>query len=98
MKFKGWDWTELQKVFGFSELKDEDAAEVIEFGLDDLLSRFDSYDEIDAKRVRRIRKFVRTVAAHEHGYDWKVYTAIAEIESDWTFLCWVRESYKGMWT
>ena len=113
MKFRGWDWTEMLRLWPETKkikwpestplnlFADEEAqATFIREKIASLqLAEFNKkLTNKEKLKVQNIRNFVMTVAGHKRHTSYPLYRGLAKIKDDETFLKYTAILLEGLWT
>src|SRR6266850_3839300 len=109
IRFRGFDWTELGQIWGL-EITGDDAiwAQVVRQRLWEACLVAEGHqmggvdhrpDYVLAKwQIKQVRRYVMKISDDSHGYDGKVWSAIAMIKCDSTFVKWISQFLEFAWT
>lgn len=100
-KFKGYDWTELSEYFGLDidGEKEQTLKEFIE-EIHGLLHNGKKSKKIAERRIKALRKYLKEVVdiSFQYGYEAPVWSGLARIKDDHTFLRFYTALVYHMWT
>ncbi len=103
--FKGWDWTELLTVFNIEhndKLEESFLAHLLKLRIQDACGvalGICGGDKVEAQaKLDKVRKYLWTMAEHDFSTDAAVWRAIAGLECNWAFTCWVTAHIEGAWS